>query len=290
MESPRSAKAKPDRDSPFVETTVNGEQSVLWRLEASDCPLLERMRISHVGIDDAAVPYRRVRLRPSGSFVLACVSGQGQTWLEGNWQKLTPDMVSMAPPRVLNAFYAVEHHRLHVAWIRYEEPPEIRPIVGSNSPVMSRTGGIALAHAIGGLRMEWEGHRDSQVLNAWLDVIGRLCGRLSQPWRGNDRLRELWEEVENQPAAPWCLRDLAGRVHMSEEYLRRICLKELGRTPVQHLTYIRMQKAQHLLETTNDKLEAIAAETGYDSAMVFSRAFKRCIGVTPSDYRARMGF
>lgn len=66
-------------------------------------------------------------------------------------------------------------------------------------------------------------------------------------------------------------------------------LKELGRTPVQHLTYIRMQRAQHLLETTNDKIEAIAAETGYDGAMVFSRAFKRWLGVTPSDYRARRG-
>lgn len=284
---PRSPSSTPVHEAPSVEATVDGAQTKIWRLEASDCPLLKRMRISHLGLDDAAPPYRRVRLRPSGSFVLACVSGEGRIWLEGRWQRVLPDMVCMAPPRVLNAFYAVEKRRWHMAWIRYEEPPELRALIGSTSPVLSRTGGVALTQAIEGLRMEWEAQRDPQVLNAWLEVYGQLAGRLSQPWRGHDRLRELWEEVECNPAAPWSLPELARRVHISEEYLRRLCLKELGRTPVQHLTYIRMQRAQHLLETTNDKLESIAAETGYDGAMVFSRAFKRCLGVTPSGYRAR---
>ena len=284
MASPRSA-----NEPPFAEATENGRQTKIWRLEASECPLLRRFRISHLGIDDAAPPYDRVRLRPSGSYVLGCIAGEGRIWLEGRWQRVLPDMVCMAPPRVLNAFHAVAKKRWHLAWIRYEEPPEVRPVVGSTSPVISRSGGIALAQAIGGLRLEWEAQRDPQLLNAWLELSEQLFARLRQPWRGHDRLRELWEEVERTPAAPWSLGELARRVHMSEEYLRRLCLKELGRTPVQHLTYMRMHRAQHLLETTNDKLEAVAAEVGYDSAMVFSRAFKRCIGVAPSDYRARRG-
>jgi AraC-like DNA-binding protein len=221
-----------------------------------------------------------VRLRPSGSYVLACLSGEGRIWLEGRWQHVLADTVCMAPPRVLNAFFAVPAARWHFAWLRFEEPPELRPLVGSTSPVLSRVGGIELAHAI---------QRDPQLLSAWLEVAGQLCTRLSQPWRGQTRLRELWENVEREPAAAWTLPELARRAHMSEEYLRRICLKELGRTPVQHLTYIRMQRAQHLLETTHDKLESVAAETGYDGATVFSKAFKRCIGVTPSDYRSRKG-
>ena len=48
---------------------------------------------------------------------------------------------------------------------------------------------------------------------------------------------------------------------------------------------LRLQRAQELLESSNDKLEVIAANVGYDSAIVFSRAFKRWIGRSPSEYR-----
>lgn len=54
-----------------------------------------------------------------------------------------------------------------------------------------------------------------------------------------------------------------------------------------HVTYLWMQHAQRLLETTDDKLEVVARLVGYESALVFSRAFKRWIGSTPTDYRAR---
>jgi AraC-like DNA-binding protein len=50
---------------------------------------------------------------------------------------------------------------------------------------------------------------------------------------------------------------------------------------------MRIQRAQEFLEKTGDKLEAIAPEVGYDSALVFARAFKRWVGLTPSEYRQK---
>ncbi|MBC8096402.1 MAG: helix-turn-helix domain-containing protein, partial [Akkermansiaceae bacterium] len=44
---------------------------------------------------------------------------------------------------------------------------------------------------------------------------------------------------------------------------------------------------QELLEASDEKLEAIAPQVGYRSATVFSRAFARCVGMTPSQYRTR---
>ena len=63
--------------------------------------------------------------------------------------------------------------------------------------------------------------------------------------------------------------------------------RELGRTPMEHVTYMRMQRAQDLLEDCDDKLEVIAPQVGYHSAVVFSRSFVRCVGMTPSQYRER---
>jgi two-component system response regulator YesN len=56
---------------------------------------------------------------------------------------------------------------------------------------------------------------------------------------------------------------------------------------MEHVTYMRIRRAEGLLETTEHKLEHIAAAVGYRSNDVFTRAFVRCVGVTPSHYRER---
>ncbi|MEO7413096.1 MAG: AraC family transcriptional regulator, partial [Opitutaceae bacterium] len=93
--------------------------------------------------------------------------------------------------------------------------------------------------------------------------------------------------VARDLAADWKLTTLAATCGVSAEHLRRLCRHELGRTPMDHVAYMRVHRAQELLGETNDKLDAIAPLVGYHSAVVFSRAFVRCAGMTPTEYRAR---
>lgn len=69
-----------------------------------------------------------------------------------------------------------------------------------------------------------------------------------------------------------------------KEQFRRVCLRELGRSPMQHLTSLRIERAQQLLDTTHDKIEAVAEQVGFENAPVFSRAFKRWVGQIPKRY------
>lgn len=278
--------AVPAAEHSFVETTEDGPRTQLWKLHAAECPEMHPHRIARLGVDDCAAPYRRVRMQPEGSFFLACIQGGGRILLDGRWQSVRPGDVCMAPPRVLNAFYAVPGKRWTFAWVRYEEPGWVKPLVGAASPLRT-TGGTELARAIEGLRAEWSGKREPQFVHHWLSLVHGLAGRLASPWHSDDRLWRLWEAVSRDLAAPWTLVTLAERAHMSAEHLRRLCTKELGRTPMHHVAYMRMQHAQRLLETSRDKLEVIAPQVGYDSALVFSRVFKRWIGCSPTDYRAR---
>ena len=80
---------------------------------------------------------------------------------------------------------------------------------------------------------------------------------------------------------------MARRAHCSGEHLRRLCRKQLGRSPMQHVTYLRFRHAANLLTETDPKLEAIAAEIGYANAFVFSNSFKKWTGRRPSDYRTK---
>jgi AraC-like DNA-binding protein len=56
---------------------------------------------------------------------------------------------------------------------------------------------------------------------------------------------------------------------------------------MQQLTVLRMQHAAHLLATTEEKIEAIAREVGYQNPFAFSNTFKRMTGLRPSDFRSR---
>ncbi|MCB1227914.1 MAG: helix-turn-helix transcriptional regulator, partial [Verrucomicrobiales bacterium] len=84
---------------------------------------------------------------------------------------------------------------------------------------------------------------------------------------------------------PWTLEELAAICHCSPEHLRRLCQRELGRSPMQHLTCLRMEKARTLLESTDDKLEVVAESVGYANGAIFSRVFRRWVGLAPGEYR-----
>lgn len=278
-------------DTPLAETTLDGPRTRRWVVEARDCAEMSTHRIARLGMDEALPPYCRVRMSPEGSFMLACLSGEGSILLDGRWQRVRPGMVCLAPPRVLNAFEAKGRgtERWCFAWVRYDEPSFVTPVVGAASPVMPTAQAEEIIRLITGLRAEWEGEREPRLLHHWLELLHATIRRMAQPWRSREpRVAKLWGDVEQDLKRDWTLAELAHRSHCSPEHLRRLCMKELGRSPMQHLACLRMERARRLLESGSDKLEVVAAQVGYANAAIFSRVFSRWVGVAPGVYRGRV--
>jgi AraC-like DNA-binding protein len=269
----------------LTETTIDGSGSRLWSLSREEFPELAIHRIKRLGLADAAPPYCRVRVRPTGSFVMVCSGGRGRVLLDGRWQTSRAGVACLAPPRVLNAFHAVPAARWRFAWIRYDEPEHVRPLVSAASPVRVRCDGESLWRIVSGLRAQWESGRDPRLLHHWIELVQGEAKRIAQPWRVDERLWTVWDEVGRNLAADWTLEALAKRFCVSKEQFRRVCLRELGRSPMQHLASLRIERAQHLLAGTEDKVESIARQVGFEDASVFSRAFKRWVGRSPKSYR-----
>jgi AraC-like DNA-binding protein len=271
----------------WVETTVTGRHSRCWCLEAAECPALAAMRLARVGIDDAIHPYRRVRLQPAGSFVMVCVAGSGRVLLDGRWQNLSAGQACLAPPRVINAFHAVQGGRWRFLWARYDEPPFVTPLVSAASPVRLKVDAAQFAHIWEGLRGEWQDGRDSHALHHWIELLQLQLRRLAKPWQKDERLRRLWDDVAARLAEDWTVAALAHAAHVSQEHFRRLCWRELGRSPMAHLTSLRMRAAQQFLTRGDDKQEFVAHQVGYRSPIAFARAFQRWVGCLPSEYRSR---
>jgi AraC-like DNA-binding protein len=250
------------------------------------CAALALRQITHVGIADAATPYSMVRTNLSGSYMMACFAGHGRILLDGRWQVCRAGHACLAPPHVLHAFHAVPAVRWGFCWVRYEQPPEQAPVITSASPVLAPFNPEPLRCAILGL---YHAHHDAAspaILHHWIELIHSYVRKFATPWSGDDRLWQLWETVSENPGNPWTISSLAERVHCSGEHLRRLCRKQLGRSPMQHLIFLRMQRAAELLATTPEKIETIARSVGYENPFVFSNTFKRWIGWRPSEYRS----
>jgi AraC-like DNA-binding protein len=270
----------------LLETHIVGEDTRQWIVRSESCLALRRRDIAHVGVGDAATPYRIVRTKLSGAYLHATLGGEGRMLIDGRWRAHRVGTTSMAPAHVLHAFHAIPSRRWQYCWVRYM-PSSPRSLVHAMAPVMARFDPEPLRHAIMGLVHETGTQSDEGASELWVDLIERYVDRFSEPWRREERLLTLWSEVRQELARNWTLDQLAGIARTSSEHLRRLCRRSLGRSPMQQLTVLRMQHAAHLLATTEVKIEAVAHEVGYQNSFAFSNTFKRMTGLRPSEFRSR---
>ena len=79
----------------------------------------------------------------------------------------------------------------------------------------------------------------------------------------------------------------AAEVGMSPSYFSSIFSKEMGKTFVEYLTEIRMDRAKELLMCSSMKTSEIGYEVGYKDPHYFSYIFKKTQNCTPKEFRAR---
>ncbi|PIP11236.1 MAG: transcriptional regulator [Sulfurimonas sp. CG08_land_8_20_14_0_20_36_33] len=79
--------------------------------------------------------------------------------------------------------------------------------------------------------------------------------------------------------------DMAKRMHTSERTFIRKFKKATGELPNKYIQKLRVQKAKHLLITTNDSFEYITYLVGYTNTSTFRKLFKEMTGLNPGVYR-----
>jgi AraC-like DNA-binding protein len=88
-----------------------------------------------------------------------------------------------------------------------------------------------------------------------------------------------------RPAHAWTIEELAAQAAASRSVLADRFSQLVGCPPIQYLTQWRMQIAAKRLADPGVKVAAVAHEIGYESEAAFSRAFKKIVGRSPSQWR-----
>jgi len=265
------------------------EDARLWMRKSHLCPLLEQHHISHVGIMEAMAPFEIIRTNLGGTFMIACIAGEGVVLVNGGWKRIRANQACLQPPFMMNALRCLPDKPWKFAWVRYDESREVHPIISSQSPVIGSYSSAPLEAAIEGLYYESGGEATPALLHHWSELIHGYVVRFAQPHRQDVRLWAVWKRVQANLTHDWTVAEMAAIARVSGEHMRRICRKELGRSPMQHLTFLRLQHAQHLLSVTDDKIEFVAKAVGFDSVSTFSNTYKNWVGWRPSEQRGKPG-
>ncbi|MEV7190263.1 AraC family transcriptional regulator [Streptomyces sp. NPDC093510] len=91
--------------------------------------------------------------------------------------------------------------------------------------------------------------------------------------------------LQDDPAHPWTIADLAAKAGVSRAALARRFGELVGEPPMTYLTNWRLALAADLLRDSDLTIGSIARRVGYGSAFALSGAFKRVYGVSPQEHR-----
>lgn len=79
--------------------------------------------------------------------------------------------------------------------------------------------------------------------------------------------------------------DLAGMCHVSESCFRNYFKKYTGRSPIEYITDIKLEKSKRMLKSPDIPIQVISAELGFYDCSYFYKMFKKKNHITPAQFR-----
>ncbi len=128
-----------------------------------------------------------------------------------------------------------------------------------------------------------------------LAALGDLITSYIVVFRSNTEFSEPVERIRsaiirNYSRSDFALDEVIREMPFHYDYLRKLFKKEVGLSPLEYMTSLRMKSAETLLTAmwTNEyTISEIAQMCGFEDALYFSRVFKKYYGFSPSNLSKR---
>lgn len=115
----------------------------------------------------------------------------------------------------------------------------------------------------------------------------QLSELLTMQMGAGERFADLIVDIRSALNSDLSVQALATKAGMSTRNFSRLFTERFGESPARHVENLRIAAAQERLETCDDPVSTIAADTGFQSDDALARAFERRLGIRPGAYRQR---
>lgn len=136
---------------------------------------------------------------------------------------------------------------------------------------------------------------DRHDLDGFFDLLDRLlraalAARIALRGRKNGAVIALAQQFvrENYHVPGLSLTDVAQHVSMSPSYFSSLFRQETGQTLIEFITFTRIEQAKRLLGDPARRTTEISFDVGFTDPNYFSKLFRKVVGVSPREFRARL--
>ena len=131
-----------------------------------------------------------------------------------------------------------------------------------------------------------------------LHLIGHLCLFLDSLIRSSStrklfhggKLKDFYIQeainfMEHNFQRDLTIEEIADVCKLNRSYFSKLFKESMGCPPQEFLIRLRLSKAAEMMKISNNSIRDISASCGYPNQLHFSRAFKKCYGVSPRQWR-----
>jgi two-component system response regulator YesN len=122
----------------------------------------------------------------------------------------------------------------------------------------------------------------STALNDFLELVYS-----SQDARKMTQIRPAMEYIDANFDKPVTLTEIARASHLSVSRLAHLFKEQMGITPIDYVTGVRIERAKELLVSTDQSCTEVCFQAGYSNQSYFTRTFKSLVGMTPRQFRVQ---
>jgi two-component system response regulator YesN len=122
----------------------------------------------------------------------------------------------------------------------------------------------------------------SAALNEFIELVYS-----SQDARKMTQIRPAIDYIHAHYDEPIALTEIAKASHLSISRLAHLFKEQMGITPIDYVTGVRIERAKELLLGTDQSCTEICFEAGYTNHSYFTRTFKTLVGMTPRQFRVQ---
>lgn len=148
-----------------------------------------------------------------------------------------------------------------------------------------------LLHHFADFERAWMSMDESKELlcrGNFLLITHRLL-ELAKLRKGNPHVLEIQKYIEAHFKEHITVSNIAQHIGLNPTYCGAVYKKETGRTILQTVNQLRVDRAAALLEYGGARITDVALETGFSDLYYFSRVFKSIMGTSPEQFLRQKG-
>ena len=253
-------------------------------VERDSTPELSALGCSISGVSNLVGNYKVARANPEWHAIVYVVGGELDITTQTTQQTVRNcHLVTLPAGQPFIMQLKADH--LDIVWFHIEQGPQWDRLIQGRPDVVFCEITQQIYHCLSLIYYERQPALRKAVFSQLEGYITKSLSPADLRPNESQRIWQLQQELEKRLHYNWTVDAMAEIANYSSPHLHRLFRNQFGRSPVQHLIHLRMERAKYLLTHTDWTIEQIGEQVGYSDVFNFSKRFKKSAAIAPARFR-----